>query len=134
MGLCCLGALRGLWGFLCACIVRRFRGLRRICLSFSLFCLSFSLFCLRFSSFVLVFALLLCSLPSLRPLCSGCPRLVLSLSLWVVLVVSFSLSDYTQKERAQFLASSLVLLWVQILVQLSKNSLAVYLAFSSSSG
>ena len=52
---------------------------------------------------------------------------------WVV--VSFSLADYTQKERAQFLASSLVLLWcVQILVQLSKNSFAVYLAFSSSFG
>ena len=51
--------------------------------------------------------------------CLCCPRLVLLpalfvlVSLWVF-VVSFSLSDYTQKERAQkvFLASSLVLLLV----------------------
>ena len=56
-------------------------------------------------------------------LCLCCPWLVLlvawllllvlsSLSLWVV-VVSFSLSDYAQKERARRVgASSLVLLWV----------------------
>ena len=55
-------------------------------------------------------------------------------------VVSFSLAVYTQKERAQniFLASSLCVSWAclvaQILVTLSKNSVAVALARSNSFG
>ena len=49
-----------------------------------------------------------------------CPRLVLLYALFVlvclwVFVVSFSLTDYTQKERALRVgASSLVLLWVAL--------------------
>ena len=44
------------------------------------------------------------------------PALFVLVSLWLFVVVSFSLSDYTQKERAQsvFFASSLVLLWVAL--------------------
>ena len=51
-------------------------------------------------------------------LCLCCPRLVLLPGLFVLVwlwgfVVSFSLSVYTQKERARRVgASSLVLLWV----------------------
>ena len=107
VGLYCLGALRGLCGFLCACGVRRIKGLRRVCLSF-----------VRFSSsFVLVFALLLCSLPifwgfAFVVLGLSCLLVLFVLvSLWVF-VFSFSLSVYAQKERARRVgASSLVLLW-----------------------
>ena len=122
-------------GLLCACIVRRFRGLKRVSPLFYLFRLCFisfaSVFLLLRLSFVLFLVLLLLCLPFFLPLCScfylfSCfPWLVLlaawllllvlsSLSLWVV-VVSFSLSVYTQKERALRVgASSLVLLWVCI--------------------
>ena len=82
---------------LCACGVRRIRGLRRVCLRFSSFAPVFASFYARCPSFVL-----------LHCLCG---------SLGVV-VVSFSLSDYTQKERAQFLASSLRVLWAFSLVGL----------------
>ena len=58
-----------------------------ILLPFS-FCLSFYLFAPAFCPFVL--------------LCSGC----LSLSSCIVFVVSFSLSDYTQKERARRVGAS----------------------------
>ena len=86
VGLCCLGGLRGLWGFLCACGVRRLYDLWRVCL--------------RFSSFAPMFAFLFLSLPCLLSfvlLWSGC----LCLSSCIVFVVSFSLADYAQKERAQ---------------------------------
>lgn len=69
VGLCCLRALRGLCGFLCACGVRRFKGLRRICLSFSLFVPVF----LSFSLFAYLLGLYLC-----------CPRLVLLYALFVL--------------------------------------------------
>ena len=95
VGLCCLGALRGLCGFLCACGVRRLKDLLRVCLPFILLYLSFVLF------LVIFLVLLLLCLPYFLSfslsLCCCCPLLVLSL--W--LVVSFSLSVYTQKERAQ---------------------------------
>lgn len=105
VGLCCLGALRGLWGFcarvelggLKACGVFAFRFvLLSLCL------LSFYTLCLSSGALPLLF--------------SACP---LALSLWVFgcVVVSFSLSVYTQKERARRVgASSLVLLWVVSLV------------------
>ena len=105
---------------LCACGVRRFRGLWRVCLYFVLFCpLSCPLFCPLSCPFALVFAFLFVlfapafiSFPAFLGLSSwllgfcswSCP-----LSLWVV--VSFSLTVYTQKERAQFLASSLGVLF-----------------------
>ena len=79
--------------------------------SFVLFLvLSFVLFLVL--SFVL-FLVLLHLLSLLVLLSSACPLSLLSLSLWVV-VVSFSLTVYPQKERAQFLASSLVLLWLVV--------------------
>ena len=87
-------------GALYACGVRRFKGLRRVCLYFSSSLPSFSslylLFVLRLVCFVLVVFCL-----------SSC--LVCS----CVFVLSFSLSDYTQKERARRVgASSLGVLWV----------------------
>ena len=72
-----------------------------------MFALLFIFFAFRFLSFILVFALLLCSLPIfwgfvfvVLCLSSCCPLSLPCLSLWVV-VFSFFLSDYTQKERAQ---------------------------------
>ena len=101
VGLCCLGGLRGLWGF-CA---RVELGGYMACGVFAFLFLSLSLVVLVFIFVVLLFVLL----SLLVLLCSACP-----LSLWVV--VSFSLSVYAQKERAQsvVLASSLRLLWVAL--------------------
>ena len=73
------------------------------------------LLCLPFflSSLLLLLSLFLLSLLVL--LSSACPLACLVCSCVIVgFVFSFSLSDYTQKERAQFLASSLVLLWVVV--------------------
>ena len=97
VGLCRSGALRGLCGF---CARVELGGLEA---------------CGVFAS---VFLLLLLCLPPFMLvvlLCSGCLLLILLHCLCGslgVVVVSFSLSDYTQKERAQgfCLASSLVLL------------------------
>ena len=81
-------------------MVRRFRGLWRVCPSFS--------------PFVLVFVLLSLSL------CACCALLVLLsvlfvlVSLWVLCFL-FPLRTNRQKERAQFLASSLVLLCVVVM-------------------
>ena len=103
---------------LCACGVRRFRGLRRVSPLFYLFCLSFVLF-----------LVLLHLLSLLVLLSSACPLSLLSLSLWVV-VVSFSLSVYTQKERALrvwcVLSCPVVVLWVYYMFSafLSMDSLA----------
>ena len=70
-------------------------------------------FAFRFSSFAPVFASFYARCPSLLWLSFFVLLHCLCGSLGVV-VVSFSLSDYTQKERAQVLASSLVLLWVAL--------------------
>ena len=90
-----------------ACGVRRIKGLWRVCLYFSSSLPSFSslylLFVLHLVSFVLVvFCLSFC----------------LVLFVFVVfVVVSFSLSDYTQKERARRVgASSPRVLWVCLYV------------------
>lgn len=101
-GFVLLGCFAWLVWLLCACGVRRIKGLWRICL--------------RFSSFVLVFALLLCS----SPIFWGFTFVVLWLSCLPVLFVLgffgllflFPFRMHGQKERAQFLASSLVLLCV----------------------
>ena len=96
-------------GFLCACGVRRLYGLWRVCLYFVLL-----LLCLPFflPSLLLLLSLFLLSLLVL--LSSACPLACLVCSCVIVgFVFSFSLSDYTQKERARRVgASSLVLLWV----------------------
>ena len=88
------------------------------------FCSAFMLFAPAFCPCVLVFAFR----PALVVLCSLC----------VLVVVSFSLSDYADKKKGRKGFAPCVLscpiVCVQILVQLSKNSLAVYFAFSSSSG
>ena len=105
-GLWCLcgfvlfGCFAWLVGLLCAWVVRRIRGLRRVCLPFYPFCPWFYPFAqlLSFCPCVSVSALL-------------CLSSCLVFPFLLCFVVSFSLSDYTQKERAQFLASSLVLLW-----------------------
>ena len=93
MGLCCLGGLRGLWGF---CTRVELGGLEAC-----------SVFAFRFLSFASVFLLLSLCLLSFYALClsSGALPLLLlglsscivfvSLSLWVD--VSFSLSDKTKK-------------------------------------
>ena len=84
-------------GLLCACGVRRLYGLRRVCL--------------RFSSFAPVFASFYAGCPSLLWLSFFVLLHCLCGSLGVV-VVSFSLAVYTQKERARRVgASSLVLMW-----------------------
>ena len=117
----CLRALRGLWGF---CVREMFGGFMA-CGVFPAksFLLSFR------------FPLLSCFRPALLLCFVAC---FLSCSLGLCCCFFFPFGLYVQKERAQFLASSLVLLWaclvVQILVTLSKNSVAVALAFSSSSG
>ena len=92
-----------------ACGVRRIYGLLRVCLPFCLLCSCFS------SS--LPFVSLVCPLVVLFLL--SCLSCLFVLFLWVfgcVVGFSFSLADYTQKERAQrfCLASSLVLLWVAL--------------------
>ena len=91
MGLCCWLALRGLWGF---CAREWLGGLEDCCVFASILSLS--------HPFFIFFAYLL-------GICLCCPRLVLLpalfvlVSLWVFVcvVVSFSLTDYMQKERAQ---------------------------------
>ena len=96
-----------LWlvGLLCACGVRRIKGFRRVCLSFSSFVqlLSFWLF---FSRFVL--------------LCSGCFSLSSLFALWVF-VFSFSLADYTQKKGRKVFCSLRPLLSCCVLVYKSLN-------------
>ena len=99
MGLCCLGALRGLCGF---CAREMFGGLEA---------------CGVFASILSFFAMLFVLLSLLS---SRYPSL-LWLSFFVLLhcfcgslgvvVVSFSLSVYTQKRALRVGASSLVLLW-----------------------
>lgn len=107
VGLYCLGALRGLWGF----CVREWLGGFMACCVFAL------LFLLFASVFLLFASVCLLSLPIfwgfafvVLGLSSCLPCLLLCLCGFVCAVVSFSLSDYAQKERAQYLASSRVLL------------------------
>lgn len=90
VGLCRFGALLGLWGF---CTRVELGGLKA-CGVFASLLSSFLSFC----SYV---CLLLCSLSFFALVVFLCP---LALSLWLFgcgSLVSFSLADYTQKERAQ---------------------------------
>ena len=79
-----------------ACGVRRFKGLLRVCLYFSaslpFFLSLYLLFVLHLVCFVLVVFCL-----------SSC---IVFVALWVLVVVSFSLTDYTQKERARRVGAS----------------------------
>ena len=87
-------------GLLCACGVRRLYDLRRVCSYLSLYLPFYFSLCIAFCP-LFFFALVV----------FACP-LALSFLSCFVFVVSFSLSDYTQKERARRVgASSLVLLW-----------------------
>ena len=118
-GFVLLACFAWLVGLLCACGVRRLKGLRRICLSFYPFhsCFYSSL------PFFLALSLLL----------SACP-LVLSLMLCLC-VFFFPFGLYAKRKGAPcWCVLSSCVACVQSLVQLSKNSLAVYLAFSSSFG
>ena len=78
---------------LCACGVRRLYDLRRVCLYFSLLCLSFC-------PFVLLFVYL----SALVVLCSLC----VLVALYGCVVVSFSLSVYTQKKGRAVLVRPLL--------------------------
>ena len=78
-------------GLLYACGVRRLKDLLRVCLRFSS-SLSF------FSSFSSLVLLLLC-LPPLLVLFPAFPLLSVLVSFVAFVVVSFSLTDYTQKKR-----------------------------------
>ena len=112
MGLCCLGGLRGLWGFctrvelggLEACGVFAF-----LFLSLPFF-LSFSL--LFIPLFAFLFLSLHCFLSFFALVVFACP-LALSFLSCFGFVFSFSLTDYAQKERARRVgASSLRVSWV----------------------
>ena len=89
VGLSCLGALRGLWGF---CTRVELGGLKACGVFSSVFILLPSAFLLCLSS------------GALPLLSSACPLACLVCS--CVLVFSFSLSDYTQKERARRVGAS----------------------------
>ena len=109
---------------LCACGVRRIKDLRRVCLYF-----------IRFSLFVLAFVLV-----SLCLLCFACPLACLVYLCYpcgflCVLLFPFPLRYMCKKKGRKGFAPCVLssfVVSVQNLVQLSKNSLAVYLAFSSS--
>ena len=90
-------------GLLCACGVRRLYDLMRVCLYFVLFC--------PLLSSILTFCSCVClSFYLFAPAFFVCP-LVLSLC---GLLLLFPFRTMRKKERAQFLASSLVLLWVAL--------------------
>ena len=89
-----------------ACGVRRLKGLWRVCLCFSCFSSSLP----SFSSLYLLFVLHLVCFVLVVFCLSSCLVLFVLVSLWVLCFL-FPFRMYEQKERAQFLASSLVLLW-----------------------
>ena len=111
---------------LCACRVRRIKGLRRVCLQFiPLFASIYPFICLSFCPCCPVLVILpILSIVALCGLVVGCFRFF------------FPYGLYAKRKGAKCLPCvlSCPVVCVQILVQLSKNSLAVYLAFSSSSG
>ena len=127
MGLCCLGALRGLWGF---CTRVELGGLKA-CGVFApvfhllpiSFCLSFYLFAPAFCPVFLLFVLL----------CSGCFSLFSLLICVCCFLFPFGL--YAKREGAPcWCVLSSCVVSIQILVTLSKNSVAVALARSNSFG
>ena len=91
VGLCCLGGLRGLWGF---CVREWLGGLEACCVFASIY----SFICLYLPFFLSLYLhLVLLSFVGL--VAFRFSLFVLWFSLWVF-VFSFSLTDYTQKERA----------------------------------
>ena len=105
-----LRGFRGFWGAdVCLYGLRSLRGL---CGFRARVELGGYMTCGVFAPIFSFFHLIRLSSGALPLLSSACPLGCLVCSCVIVgFVFSFSLSDYTQKERAQFLASSLVLLW-----------------------
>ena len=133
------GVFSAVWGFrvgLC-----RFGALRGFCARVELGGLEA---CCVFASVSILLCLYFIRFSSSSPIFRGFAFVVLGLSscivfvaLWVCCCFFFPFGLYAQKERAQRFVPCVLacpVVCVQILVQLSKNSLAVYLAFSSSSG
>ena len=99
VGLCCSGALRGLWGF---CVRERLGGFRACCVFASVYpFFIFFAYVIRFFS-VLDFLCLFSGCPSLLWLSFFVLLHCLCGSLGVVVGFSFSLSDKTKKERIRF--------------------------------
>ena len=130
MGLCCLRALRGLCGF---CTRVELGGFMACCVF--AFLLSFCL-----SPFAFRFISLPAFCPSPCLLCSGCLLLVLLSCLFLCpcgfcRCFLFPFGIYAKRKGAPcWCVLSSCVVSVQILVTLSKNSVAVALAFSSSFG
>lgn len=129
-GFCCLGDLRGLWGFCTRVELGGYMTCGVFASLLSVFPLLCPLSCPLSCPFVPVFASFYARCPSL-----------LWLSLFVLLhclcVFFFPFGLYAKKKGRKGFAPCVLsscVMCVQILVTLSKNSLAVYLAFSSSFG
>ena len=130
VGLCCSGTLRGLCGF----CVREWLGGLKACGVFAPIFIFFAyVFALRFISLLLLYVLL--SFFALVVFwLSSC---IVFVALWVWLLFPFPLRTIRKKKgRKGFALCVLSSCGVsgQILVTLSKNSVAVALAFSSSFG
>ena len=109
MGLCCSGALRGLWGF----CVREWLGGLKACGVFASVFLVFPLLCLPFHLFTCFLSF---TLSALFWLSFFCP---LALSLWLFgcgCCFLFPCGIYAKRKGAKVLplVSSLVLLWVAL--------------------
>ena len=103
VGLCCLGALRGLWGFCTRVELGGLKACGVFASVFPIFCPSFCPFrsyLFLYLPFFLSLYLLLVLLSFVGLVAFRFPLFVLLFSLWVF-VFSFSLTDYTRKERAQ---------------------------------
>ena len=130
VGLCCLGGLRGLCGF---CTRVELGGLKAC----GVFASIYSFICLYLPLFAFLFISLLASCPFVLRW-SGCLSFLLVCPLVFLVgfcILFFPFGLYAKRKGAPcWCVLSCPVVCVQILVQLSKNSLAVYLAFSSSSG
>ena len=133
VGLCCLGALRGLCGFCTRVELGGLKACGVFAPVFIFFCPCFLLLLLCLPPFMLVVLL-----------CSGCLLLVLLpclvcscvlVALWVCCCFLFPFGIYAKRKGAPcWCVLSSCVVSVQILVTLSKNSVAVALARSNSFG
>ena len=92
-----IGCFAWLVGLLYACVVRRIKGLRRVCLNFIRFSSSLP----SFSSLHLLFVLRLVCFVMVVFCLSSCLVLFVLVSLWSLLLFLFPLRMNRQKERAQ---------------------------------
>ena len=131
VGLCGSGALRGLWGLCTRVELGGFRACGVFASIFPLLCLHF----IRFSSSLPSFSSLYLLSCFACPLCLPC---LFVLSLWLFgcgCCFLFPCGLYAKRKGAPcWCVLSSCVVSVQILVTLSKNSVAVALAFSSSFG